>query len=103
MDGGYTEWGNWSACSVTCGTGQRIRTRECTNPAPAHGGEECAGRAMQTLVCTLPLCAGQLYKQLYTTPLSSIIFSFFVEKNPNPFVCIIYIQMKYDFLPLNLM
>ena len=58
MDGGYTEWGNWSACSVTCSSGERLRTRECTNPAPAHGGAECEGPPQESLECILPLCVG---------------------------------------------
>ena len=23
-------WGNWSACSVTCGNGTKFRTKQCT-------------------------------------------------------------------------
>ncbi len=36
VDGG---WGDWSACSKTCGTGQQ--TRNCNNPSPANGGSQC--------------------------------------------------------------
>ena len=41
VDGGWTNWGNWSTCECdhSDGTGKLNRTRNCTNPAPA-----CYGR-----------------------------------------------------------
>ncbi|XP_066928943.1 uncharacterized protein [Clytia hemisphaerica] len=38
------QWGNWTdfgACTVACGFGRRYRQRECNNPKPALGGEDC--------------------------------------------------------------
>ena len=32
LNGGYTMWNGWGACSSDCGEGIRIRTRTCTNP-----------------------------------------------------------------------
>lgn len=43
MHGNWTSWGDWSTCSVTCGSGVHMRTRSCTNPTPLHGGDECPG------------------------------------------------------------
>ncbi|XP_045160489.2 SCO-spondin-like [Mercenaria mercenaria] len=51
-DGGYTVWTEWSTCSVTCGAGERTRSRECTNPSPEHGGAPCDGAAVETILCT---------------------------------------------------
>ena len=41
VDGNYTNWSPWSSCSVTCSNGTRIRNRECNNPPPKYGGEDC--------------------------------------------------------------
>lgn len=44
VDGG---WSAWSQCSASdCNTGG-TRTRTCTNPAPACGGQDCAGDSSQ--------------------------------------------------------
>ena len=40
-DAGYSQWGNWSLCSVTCGKDRRIRYRTCTSPPSSTGGKDC--------------------------------------------------------------
>ncbi|XP_063695312.1 deleted in malignant brain tumors 1 protein-like [Bolinopsis microptera] len=56
FDGGYTDFGEWSECSVSCGEGAQTRTRTCTDPAPSNGGADCVGEASQTQPCTLFEC-----------------------------------------------
>ncbi|XP_066271469.1 uncharacterized protein [Branchiostoma lanceolatum] len=51
FDGGWSDWGPWSACSVTCGVGEETRDRTCTNPAPANGGAECDGPHQEVQAC----------------------------------------------------
>ena len=66
VDGGWTakSYRDWGSCSETaCGSsGSRERswTRSCTNPAPAHGGADCAGADSGTdsEVCHGNSCAG---------------------------------------------
>ena len=60
--GGYTPWGDWSACSVTCGAGSKRRSRSCTNPSPKHGGPTCIeqglGEATEDQSCNASPCPG---------------------------------------------
>ncbi|KAI8487892.1 hypothetical protein Bbelb_343400 [Branchiostoma belcheri] len=56
VDGGWSSWGEWSSCSVTCGYGSQSRSRTCTNPAPAYGGADCAGSAQETRQCNAGSC-----------------------------------------------
>merc|ERR1719422_1048713 len=52
VDGNWSPWGAWSACSVTCENGTYTHTRSCSNPAPAHGGASCTGPDSFTTACT---------------------------------------------------
>ncbi|XP_032240916.1 semaphorin-5A isoform X2 [Nematostella vectensis] len=53
IDGGWTEWTEWSACSKTCGAGHRLRRRSCSNPKPQYGGSECKGSLEKWGKCQL--------------------------------------------------
>ena len=59
-DGGYSAWGGWSQCSVTCGVGRQTRSRSCTNPAPSPGGKDCSqlGPDKESRNCTNGGCPG---------------------------------------------
>ncbi|KAK3594720.1 hypothetical protein CHS0354_001544 [Potamilus streckersoni] len=43
VDGNWGSWTSWGTCTVTCGSGEEIRTRKCDNPAPVGTGAHCAG------------------------------------------------------------
>ncbi|XP_019730956.1 hemicentin-1 isoform X3 [Hippocampus comes] len=51
VHGGYSEWAEWSPCSLTCGIGSQKRQRQCNNPLPANGGRHCAGSGTETRSC----------------------------------------------------
>ena len=58
VDGGFSDYGDWSECSVKCGGGVMTRTRSCTNPRPAYGGAGCErlGESTETRTCNLGAC-----------------------------------------------
>nr|XP_034327535.1 uncharacterized protein LOC105323126 [Crassostrea gigas] len=56
IDGGFSNWGSWGTCSVTCGGGTQVRTRSCSNPAPQYGGANCAGSPSQNKTCNTNVC-----------------------------------------------
>ena len=58
IDGNYTTWTSWTACSSTCGNGERQRSRRCAKPPPQFGGKNCSrfGRAIQVIDCYLVPC-----------------------------------------------
>ena len=59
VDGGWTEFSDWSDCTATCGGGTEIRTRTCSNPTPANGGAECTGSDVETQTCGDVVCPGK--------------------------------------------
>ncbi|KAM4861104.1 hemicentin-1 [Thomomys bottae] len=56
VDGKWTTWTSWSACTVSCGGGTRQRTRDCSNPVPQYGGRRCEGSDIQTDFCNSDPC-----------------------------------------------
>ncbi|CAG2196010.1 Hemicentin-1,Coadhesin,Mucin-like protein,Receptor-type tyrosine-protein phosphatase gamma,Tyrosine-protein phosphatase non-receptor type 13,Properdin [Mytilus edulis] len=56
VDGGWSLWGSWGVCNVTCGTGQQSRRRICDSPAPENGGANCQGEEYDYNLCTQPTC-----------------------------------------------
>ncbi|KAL9952094.1 hypothetical protein ACROYT_G039301 [Oculina patagonica] len=56
VDGGWSNFGDWSECSVTCGRGIKERSRTCTNPPPAHGGKDCVGNNKEKQECNTVHC-----------------------------------------------
>ena len=60
VNGNYTVWSNWSSCSMSCGPGQQLRRRNCTQPKPAHGGDDCEGPRIETKECFIEMiCPGR--------------------------------------------
>ncbi|XP_052084658.1 coadhesin-like isoform X2 [Mytilus californianus] len=54
--GVWSEWGVWSLCSASCGSGNRTRRRLCDNPPPSHGGEYCNGNTLDLDTCNTHEC-----------------------------------------------
>ena len=58
IDGGWSAWSDFSACSVTCGAGVKFSTRMCNNPRAEHGGKECEGNSQYRTQCDMQPCIG---------------------------------------------
>lgn len=77
VDGGWSCWSSWSKCSATCGGGHYMRTRSCTNPAPAYGGDICLGLHTEEALCNTQPCPGiaNQHMQLSLCATGHIIYS----------------------------
>ena len=58
MDGGWSDWKVTGECSVTCGGGTQIETRECNNPTPTGDGALCIGSDVGETNCNSQQCPG---------------------------------------------
>ncbi|XP_035766612.1 A disintegrin and metalloproteinase with thrombospondin motifs 3 [Neolamprologus brichardi] len=56
QDGAWGSWGKYGSCSRSCGTGVRFRTRQCANPAPSNGGQDCPGVNYEYQLCNTDDC-----------------------------------------------
>ena len=61
VGGTYTDFGDWSECSVSCGDGTQTRKRTCNSPFSAEGDADCVGPASETRPCKLRECPGLKY------------------------------------------
>ena len=59
VNGRWSAWLSWGACSRTCGGGAQRRSRTCTNPPPRNGGAACSGGRFQTRQCNSIGCPGK--------------------------------------------
>eukprot|EP00064_Thunnus_orientalis_P006589 superscaffoldBa00000692_g6607 len=56
VHGSWSSWSEFSPCSRTCGGGVTHRTRQCTNPRPAFGGNDCEGPDIGAELCHQQPC-----------------------------------------------
>lgn len=57
VDGGWSDYTSEGPCSVTCGSGCKSFSRNCTNPLPSCGGKDCDGPTIVMRQCDLQPCA----------------------------------------------
>ena len=58
VDGKWSPW-QQGVCSVSCGEGEMVLTRQCNNPSPKFGGKPCQGNSKETVPCNLKQCPGE--------------------------------------------
>ena len=51
VSGRWATWEQWTQCTNACGIGERIRKRDCSNPAPENNGEYCSGPRSEKEYC----------------------------------------------------
>ncbi|KAG8454217.1 hypothetical protein GDO86_000743 [Hymenochirus boettgeri] len=56
QDGNWGAWTKFGSCSRTCGIGVRFRTRQCNNPMPVNGGQDCSGLNYEYQLCNTEEC-----------------------------------------------
>lgn len=59
INGGFSSWGKFGACSMTCGLGISTRERTCTNPEQqGKGAKDCTeiGDYTETRYCMVKKC-----------------------------------------------
>lgn len=56
VHGQWSDFGNWSECSASCGNGTVQRQRLCNNPTPENGGDDCKGEAVELDECHFAEC-----------------------------------------------
>jgi hypothetical protein len=79
INGGWSAYGAWSACSAACGGGTQTRSRFCDSPAPAHGGAFCSGLATEVRGCGTGPCQSKLFL-FFSTPF--LTYTLFFYKKP---------------------
>ncbi|XP_051949325.1 A disintegrin and metalloproteinase with thrombospondin motifs 3 isoform X2 [Xyrauchen texanus] len=56
QDGAWGAWSKYGSCSRSCGKGVRFRTRQCNNPVPSNGGQDCPGVNYEYQLCNTDDC-----------------------------------------------
>jgi len=59
VDGGWSLWTTWSACSASCAGGTQWRQRTCSAPVPSGTGHDCPGPGHESRPCSDHPCVGQ--------------------------------------------
>jgi len=59
---GQRQWSVWSECRPSCktddATDRQSRSRQCNNPLPANGGQNCAEPSTESQPCPDIPCPG---------------------------------------------
>ena len=68
VHGGFSPWGEWMQCPVTCSGAVVNRTRSCNNPSPRNDGQPCEGPTRSSTLCADIACPGMLKPLVISYP-----------------------------------
>ena len=69
IDCKWGPYGNWSACTKSCGGGFQTRLRDIEQQAQ-NGGAKCSGESTDLRVCAEHACPGEKEKNEYHLTIS---------------------------------
>lgn len=83
VNGGFGAWNEWTTCSQTCGGGTQQRSRDCNNPSPSFGGDDCVGEASGVQLCNTQLCPSKFCftLQIILTNQKSVSYQYYSTYN----------------------
>ncbi|KAH3835309.1 SCO-spondin-like isoform X2 [Dreissena polymorpha] len=67
VNGHWSAWGSWTACSVSCDVGQHTRNRTCAYDKVAPHGARCSGLDREVSFCLLSSCPPLTHPQTTST------------------------------------
>ncbi|CAG2206584.1 unnamed protein product [Mytilus edulis] len=91
VDGSWSDWDNWTECSVSCGNGTIQRWRACADPLPDNGGKMCEGSDTEIEICSLEPC--RVCTELVEPGNSSLS----CVNNSNTITCVLSCDEGFDF------
>lgn len=89
VHGNWSSWTKWMPCSEVCNGGEQKRYRDCNNPAPRHGGNDCQGDKNDSRPCNMFRCSdgvevaiGQVHGTVNNVMLPNLFLLANVTKTP---------------------
>ncbi|XP_060559602.1 LOW QUALITY PROTEIN: A disintegrin and metalloproteinase with thrombospondin motifs 3-like [Ruditapes philippinarum] len=73
IDGGWSQWTQWSTCSENCGVGFKRRSRSCDSPAPEYEGKDCEGESENSDTCFTQVCTEYVDKRALQCSMMDIV------------------------------
>ncbi|KAK3699418.1 hypothetical protein QZH41_018585, partial [Actinostola sp. cb2023] len=90
INGGWSAWSDYSACSYSCDGGVQYKSRTCTNPTPKNGGADCIGQTKDHWrICNAEACASgtKTYREAQCLALRSTFKPHYNQASPCQLYC----------------